>query len=327
MDRIIRIFLRLTLRGLIALGFIMITTYGWAEPLSVNGNQLREQGEIEQNLKNTVVHLSETIGIRNYKYYKNLNLTADYIIAEFKKFGYEVEIMTYEIENKEYKNIIAKKVDEEETKGVIVIGAHYDSCFNPGADDNASGVAGVIELARIFKDKQSEDALRFVAFVNEEPPFFQTDQMGSFVYAKKMKEKGENIKTAIILEMIGFYTDKKNSQRYPPLIGPFYPNKGNFVAVVGNIKSRKIVKNILGPFKEAVNLPIRSLVAPAFIPGINFSDHWSFWKNGFLAVMITDTAYLRNKNYHKETDTAETLDFQKMADVILGLKAFLLDQK
>ncbi|MCH8903224.1 MAG: M28 family peptidase [Bacteroidetes bacterium] len=220
----------------------------------------------------------------------------------------------------------------------IVIGAHYDHLgygshnslyrgdpqIHNGADDNASGVAGLIELARLLKDTPFRHRLKFAAFVNEEPPFFQTDQMGSFVYIQKTKLLGENIKTAIILEMLGYYSEKPFSQKYPLLLGPFYPNKANFIAIVGNFPSKGIVKSLTKGFRQSSKFPVVRLVSPEFIPGVNFSDHWSFWQVGIPAVMVTDTAYLRSQYYHQKTDLLDTLDYQKMAKVVFGLKEAII---
>lgn len=311
---------RIIVKALIVFLFLELTTYGWADSPAAGPDISPEGNRSETNLKNMVIHLSQKIGIRNYKYYQNLNLAAEYILNQFKDMGYSVEVMTYQINDKEYRNVIAEKPSTQQGNGVIIVGAHYDSCFNPGADDNASGVAGILELARLLKGVDTQSRIQFVAFVNEEPPFFKTDYMGSFVYVSRVKEKKEKIKAAIILESIGFYTEKRNSQRYLPLLGFFYPNKGNFIGVVSNFPSRKILKKIVTSFKRTSEFPIESVTAPGGIPGIDFSDHWSFWKNGYPAVMVTDSAFLRNRNYHKQTDLPSTLNYEKMAEVILGLK-------
>lgn len=323
MRNLFRLTLRLLIRGSIILVLLFFTTYGWARTKDVKEFSLQEKQQIQQNLKATVIHLSETIGIRNYQYFENLNTTADYIISTFKRLGYHVEVMEYWVGQQVFRNITAREKKEPDNAGVILVGAHYDSCFNPGADDNASGIAAVLELARLMKDYHGTKSIRFVAFANEEPPFFMTENMGSFVYAKKMKAQGVDIDTVIIFDMLGYYRDEKHSQRYPPLIGLFYPNKGNFLAVVGNFPSGKVVKQIVKSYENAASIPVRSIVAPGFIPGLSFSDHWAFWKHGYRAVMLTDTAYLRNKNYHKQSDLPNTLRYEKIMEVVIGVKAFL----
>ncbi|HBG60938.1 MAG TPA: aminopeptidase [Candidatus Omnitrophica bacterium] len=307
-------------KAIIVYLIIMSTTYGWSkEEMSLS------QSDIKNNLKSVVYDLSENIGTRNYSNYKNLDKAAAYIINKFNSLGYVIEIMEYEINGQIFKNIIAQNPGQSDSDEIYIIGAHYDSCFNPGADDNASGVAGLIELARLLKEEKLSKKIRFVAFVNEEPPYFMTDNMGSRVYTKELKDKKENIKAAIILEMIGYYSDEKNSQRYPPLIGPFFPNKGNYIAVVGNINSRKLLKKVVRNFKSSSEFPVESIVVPGFISGFNFSDHWSFWEEAYPAIMITDTAFHRNKNYHKNSDLPDTLDYSRMSEVVLGLKGSIIE--
>ncbi|MBU0467625.1 MAG: M28 family peptidase [Candidatus Omnitrophica bacterium] len=306
-------------RAIIVYLIIMSTTYGWSKE-----EMSKAHPDIKNNLKSIVYDLSENIGTRNYANYKNLEKTTEFIINKFNSFGYMVKIMEYEVNGQVFKNVIAENPTHVDSDDIYIIGAHYDSCFNPGADDNASGIAGLIELGRLLKEEKLSKRIRFIAFVNEEPPFFMTDNMGSRVYTRQLKDKKENIKAAIILEMIGYYSEEKNSQRYPPLIGPFFPNKGNYIAVVGNINSRKLLKKVVKNFKSSSDFPMESIVVPGFISGFNFSDHWSFWKEDYPAVMITDTAFHRNKNYHKETDLPGTLDYSKMAEVVLGLKGAVI---
>lgn len=305
--------------GLILL-ILSTTLYGW-QSLSKKRIELSEEESLSApRLKNDVRYIAEHIGLRNYAYYSNLEKTAEYIIRKFRELGYDVVIEPYKVGNQIYKNIIAMWPGQNSSDEVMIIGAHYDSCFNPGADDNASGIAGVLELARLLKDQQLNKRIKFIAFTNEEPPFFMTQYMGSRVYARKVKANGEKIEAAIILETIGFYSEKPNSQKYLPLLGPFYPNRANFVAVVGNFHSKDIVSKITSSFKKSSDFSIVKLVSPDFIPGINFSDHWSFWQEGFPAIMVTDTAYLRNPHYHQSSDRVDTLDYEKMALVIHGLK-------
>lgn len=252
-----------------------------------------------------------------------MNEAVKYISEQFALFGYNVEFQDYTVSNRIAKNIIALKPGIKQPQEIIIVGAHYDTCFNPGADDNASGVAGLLELARFMADKEMNRSIKFIAFVNEEPPFFKTEDMGSRVYAKAARRKGENIKAALILEMIGHYSDRLHSQRYPLFFGPFYPNKANFIAVVGNLLSRRIIKNVVLNFRNQARFPIESVVTFSFIQGVDFSDHWSFWKEGYPAVMITDTAFYRSPHYHCGSDTAEKLNYEDMAEVIGGLGAVL----
>jgi len=303
---------------------MFLSTYGWrfwgqAIPTAAQP----QETQLSKRLQTHVYKLSHDIGDRSVYKYDQLNQAADYITEQLKSYGYNVEFQHYTALNKFVKNIIVSKPGETNSKDVIVVGAHYDTCDNPGADDNASAVAGLLELAHTLKNQHTPYTIKFVAFTCEEPPFFKTNQMGSRVYAKAAKEKGENIKAAFILEMIGYYSNQSNTQRYPPLFGFFYPNKGNFISIVGNFKSRRLVKNIVSLFKNHSTFPIESIVTFPFVPGVDFSDNWSFWKAGYPAIMITDTAFYRNPNYHRSTDTHEKLDYTSMAEVIKGLRGAL----
>ncbi len=206
--------------------------------------------------------------------------------------------------------------------GPIVVGAHYDTVpGSPGADDNASGVAVLIELSRIL----SPGGIRFVAFANEELPYSHGEEMGSFVHAKRARERSERITAMFSLEMLGCYSDAPGSQRYPPVIGWFYPDRANFIAFVGDLGARRLVKRSHALFRRHSDFPSQSLAAPAFVPGITRSDHWSFRRHGYPAVMVTDTAFNRYPHYHQPTDTPEKLDYERMARVTLGLAGMLAD--
>jgi len=257
--------------------------------------------------------------------YTKLENTAQYIVKQFASYGYEVAFHEYTVYNKIARNIIVSHTGDTHPEEIILVGAHYDTCFNPGADDNASGIAGLLTLADIIRQKNTNRTIQFVAFVNEEPPFFKTKDMGSRVFAKKARKSGENIKAIIILEMIGYYSHAIHSQRYPPLLGFFYPNKANFICAVGNWQSQKLVKYICSRFRHHTHFPIESYVGPGFVPGVDFSDHWSFWKEGYTAVMITDTAFYRYPHYHSSSDTYEKLDYESMAAVITGLSNVVIE--
>jgi len=320
-------FMKLGIPIIVAILVLMeLTTFGW-RPSRKNMITLSEsEKESAENLKRMVTFLAGEVGTRNYLHDQSLNRAADFLETRFKGLGYETQIVSYEVNGQIFKNIITRthSIPTKESKDIIVIGAHYDSCFNPGADDNASGVAGILELARLLKDVNLSTQIQFVAFTNEEPPFFMTDDMGSLVFARKLKEHNLKVKAAIILEMIGYYSENINSQRYLPLLGLFYPNRGNFIAVVGNFPSAKVTNTLVANFRRHSKFPVESLIAPSFVRGVYFSDHWSFWHEGFPAVMVTDTAFLRNKNYHSPTDLPATLDYEKMARVVHGLKESII---
>ena len=315
---------RLVIFSIIVMCIAKVSTLGWRFFTDSSINLSKNEVETKINLQNIVKHLSHDIGNRNYAAPYQLNQTADFIVESLQNLEYKITIMPYQVNGQTFKNIIAEKETNVDSNECIIIGAHYDTCFNPGADDNASAVAGLLELARLMREENTKTHIKFIAFVNEEPPFFMTENMGSRVYARKAKESGEKIKAAIILEMIGYYSDKRNSQRYLPLMGLFYPNQGNFIAIIGNFSSNHIVSKMLKSWKKHSKFPIEGLVSPSFLPGISYSDHWSFWKERFPAVMITDTAYLRNPNYHQQTDLHDTLDYEKMALVVHTLRASIL---
>jgi len=321
--------INLLIKAAIILVIIFLTTFGWRPVSKYKVVLSGDESASLERLRRIVTFLSEDLGIRNYIHYQNLQEAANFIQRSFEEIGYSVESNPYEINGVTFKNIIAQMPGNKPASGILLIGAHYDSCYNPGADDNASGIAALIELARLLKDVPLTHTLRFAAFVNEEPPFFLTDQMGSSVYVKQLQSKGEPLRAAVILEMLGFYSEKLFSQKYLPLLGPFYPNRANFITIVGNFPSRKIVKDLYQGFKAGSTFPVEKIVAPSSIPGIYYSDHWSFWKAGYPAVMITDTAYLRSPHYHSKTDLPDTIDYPRLAKVIFGFKEAImrLDQQ
>lgn len=207
--------------------------------------------------------------------------------------------------------------------GILVIGAHYDSVAGcPGANDNASGVAAVLELSRLLRGDAGRLAIRFVAFANEEPPFFMTEAMGSRVYARRCRERGEQIAGMFSLETIAYYSNERGSQQYPgpALFQRLYPDTGNFIGFVSNVASRKLLRDAGGEFRRRGAFPSEGVAAPADIPGIGWSDHWAFWQEGYPAVMLTDTAPYRYPHYHQPSDTPDKLDYDSFARVVWGLK-------
>ena len=308
--------------GVIAFVVIKVSASGW-KPSKKSFSGCGGNSELVKMLKAHVYKLAHVIGDRSVYKPDKLNEAADYITEQFKSCGYDVEFQTYTLMAQTVKNIIACKKGKSDE--IIIVGAHYDTCFNPGADDNASAVAGLLELARLMSDKKTGCTIKFIAFVNEEPPFFKTENMGSCVYAKDAKSRKEKIKAVIILEMIGYYSNEPKSQKYPPLFGLFYPDKANFIGVVGNFSSRRLVKETVEGFKKGTEFPIESVVTFSFVPGVDFSDHWSFWREGYPAVMVTDTAFYRYSHYHTYLDTYEKLDYESMAEVVKGLESVLVE--
>ncbi len=267
-------------------------------------------------IKNDLKIITKTTNSRNYINVETLNFVADYIFNELSKNCDTVFFQTYFVNGTEYKNVIGSIGTDNPER--IIVGAHYDVCGNQeGADDNASGVVGVIELSRLLAKEQLKYRIDFVAYSLEEPPFFQTEHMGSNVHAKMLFDSQEKVKGMICLEMIGYFNDEPESQSYPiGILKLFYGNKGDFITVVqkfGNAKFGNQVKRLM---KKQGLLPTKSFKGPLKLPGVDFSDHQSYWKYGYSAVMITNTAFYRNENYHEKTDVLETLDITRMALVI-----------
>jgi Zn-dependent M28 family amino/carboxypeptidase len=232
----------------------------------------------------------------------------------------------YSVNGKSVKNIEAEIRGTERPEENVIVNAHYDSVSgSPGANDNASGVAALLELARNFKDLGPKRTLRFVAFVNEEPPYFQTEEMGSRVYARRSRERGENLVAMISIETIGYYSVAENSQVYPFPFSLFYPCTGNFIGFVGNTSSRTLVRRAIRVFREDTAFPSQGVAAPGWLTGIGWSDQWSFWKEAYPAIMITDTAIFRYPHYHKRSDTPDKIDFDRMTRVVSGISRVLLD--
>jgi len=283
-----------------------------------------DEEKVKENLYRHVEALSVRIGERHLWKENSLREAMEYIDSELRSYGYEVWHLTYPCYGQNVSNLSVEKSGTQ--KGdLIVIGAHYDTVpGTPGADDNASAVAGLLELARLFQMIQPPKTLRFVAFVNEEPPCFGFSNMGSMVYANYLREHRIPVEVMISLEMIGYFREER-IQRFPlPGMELFYPKRGNFIGVVGNIPSRRYVRLLKNGIRKYSLIDARSLTAPEFFGGINLSDNYSFWRHGYRAVMVTDTSFFRNPNYHQETDTIDTLHFERMSEVIKGLFYTLL---
>jgi Iap family predicted aminopeptidase len=290
-----------------------------AAPLSPDEVALREE------LRADVQMLGGEIGERNMWHYPQLNAAADFIENSFSRAGLRPRRDSYNLRGQSCHNI------EAEIRGahpqILLIGAHYDSVFgSPGANDNGTGVAAMLALARRFADKKTEHTLRFVAFVNEEPPYFLSNEMGSFVYAGRCKTRGDQISAMISLETIGYFSDAPHSQTYPtPGLGVFYPKVGNFIGFVGNVGSRALLRRAVALFRKHAKIPSEGAALPAFIPGVSWSDQWSFWQHGYPGIMITDTAPFRYPYYHLASDTPDKLDYDRFALVVSGMEKVIED--
>jgi hypothetical protein len=279
-----------------------------------------EERELAGRLKASVTHLSVEVGERNMDKSWNFASATDDLARDLEKMGYEARRQGYSIGTDVVQNIEAKVAGGRHGDESIVVGAHYDTEHGtPGADDNASGVSAVIELARLFRDKKPDRTVRFVLFANEEAPFAQTEQMGSLVYAKDLVAQGTRVVAMLSLESIGYFSTEPGSQHYPPQLASRYPTTGDFIAIVGNEASRGFCENLTRTVKGSATLPVVGDVLPDSVPEASRSDHWAFWKLGLPAVMVTDTAPFRNPHYHKATDLPDRLDFDRMARVVAAL--------
>jgi len=284
------------------------------ESLSPDEVTLREE------LRADVQKLAGEIGERNMRHYPQLNAAADFIENSFSRAGIHPRRDSYELHGQACHNI------EAEIPGthpeIILIGAHYDSVFgSPGANDNGSGVAATLALARRFAGRKPEHTLRFVAFANEEPPYFLSGEMGSLVYASRCKARGDKISAMISLETIGYFSDAPHSQTYPSrVLGAFYPKVGNFIGFVANVHSRVLLRRVIALFRQHAKIPSEGAALPSFIPGVSWSDQWSFWRNGYSGIMITDTAPFRYPYYHSANDTPDKLDYERFTLVVSGME-------
>jgi Zn-dependent M28 family amino/carboxypeptidase len=265
--------------------------------------------------------LAGRIGERNVWKYAALEQAAHHIAASFRTSGHTLAFQDYAAAGKTVRNIEALLPGPTTPEEIVVVGAHYDSVRgSPGADDNATGVAALLDLARRFAGRPQRRTVRFVAFVNEEPPFFQTPLMGSVVYANAARARGDRIEAMLSLESMGYYSEAPESQSYPAPIALFYPRTGDFIGLVSNISSASLLVRVRAAFSRGTSFPFRSAAAPASIPGIGWSDHGSFWHAGYSAVMVTDTALYRNPWYHTAEDTPDKVSADRLAHVVDGLE-------
>ncbi len=277
-------------------------------------------------MRRDVAKLAVEIGDRSLANYKKLLEAAAFIERSLTGAGYQVGRQIYEVKGRDTVNLDAEIRGSTAPKEIVLIGAHYDSVAGTtGADDNASGTAGLLALARAFAGKHLDRTLRFVAFTNEEPPYFQEEEMGSLHYARRCKERGEQITAMLSLETIGYYSDADESQHYPPPLGLLYPSTGDFIAFIGNRGSERLTRQVTATFRKHAKFPSQWGAMPEEWPGVGWSDHWSFWQQGYPGVMVTDTALYRNPHYHLRSDTPEKLDYQRMARVVAGLEQVLIE--
>ena len=285
-----------------------------------------ETAALHGRLRAHVQKLAGDIGERNLVRHEALDAAAQYVEDSLRAHGLTVHLQHFTVEGRIVRNVEVELLGASRAHELVVVGAHYDSVLgSPGADDNATGVAGLLEVARACASARLPRTLRLVAFVNEEPPFFMGDGMGSLRYARRLREQGRNVTAMLSLETIGYYSDRPGSQQYPFPFRYFYPERGDFVAFVGNTDSRALVRRTVASFRRHAAFPAEGLAAPGWITGVGWSDHWSFWQQGYRAVMVTDTALFRYPHYHAETDTPDQIDFDRLARVVAGLTKVVRD--
>lgn len=293
------------------------------------GKPAGDVAALETRLRRDLGELADGIGERNLFVPKALEQAAVWIETKWKEQGLAPVSYPYQttLDDPDYRNYTKGmtfrnlEVDVAGPKDapLVIVGAHYDTVSCAGADDNGSGVVALLELTRQLKGANLKKRLRCVAFTNEEPPFFDTADMGSLKYAQMAKARGDKIELMVSLETIAYYTQEPGSQRYPFGLGHFYPDRGNFIGVVGNIESRPLVERAGGYLKSACDVPVECASLPGRLPGVFWSDHESFWAIGVPAVMITDTAHFRNPHYHRATDKPGTLDFPALSRLTAGI--------
>ncbi|RKZ36383.1 MAG: aminopeptidase [Gammaproteobacteria bacterium] len=293
---------------------------GALAPLDETGARLRER------LRHHVTELAERIGERNMGRPRALDAARAYIVSTFRELGLEAVERPFQVNSQTVANIEAILGPANSPQPALVVGAHYDSVIgSPGANDNGTGVAALLELARLLRGEALARPLRLVAFVNEEPPYFQTRHMGSRVYADELVSEGVAVMGMLSLETLGYYSDTPGSQQYPFPFGLFYPDTGNFIGFVANLRARALVRRVVASFRRHARFPSEGTAAPAWLPGIGWSDQWSFWRVGIPAVMVTDTAPFRFPQYHTAGDRPQVVDFDRLTRVTLGLRAVLAE--
>ncbi len=318
----------LAILGGVGLGLVLLGVLGWLVMIRMPGKSFRgtaaplsaEEKALRAELVDHVQKLGGEIGERNLARYPQLLAAAQYIEGQLTETGWKLRRDTYRVQGKSCYNLEAELAGQ--SPGIVLIGAHYDSVFgSPGSNDNGSGVAALLALARRFAGTHNERTLRFVAFVNEEPHYFQTSEMGSFVYAGRCRERDDPIEAMISLETIGYYSNEPGSQSYPaPGLGFLYPRTGNFIGFVGNVASRSLLRDAFEAFRQHGQIPSEGGALPGAIPGVGWSDQWSFWQHGYPGIMVTDTAPFRYPHYHAASDTPDKLDYDSMTRVVAGLE-------
>ncbi len=280
-----------------------------------------EQIRVRDGLQKDLERLAGQIGERNTLHPVAYAEAARFVERRLAGAGYAVDRQSYEVKGRPIVNLVAEIKGGGRADEIVVIGAHYDSApGTPGANDNGTGTVALLALADLLRPFAPDRTLRLVAFANEEPPHFQTEAMGSLVYAQECKLRGDRIVAMLALETMGYFDDTPGSQKYPAPFRWFYPDTGNFIAVIGNTDSMTLVKEVVGSFRRHAAFPSEGGAVPDRIEGAGWSDHWAFWQCGYPGVMVTDTAPFRYPHYHLATDTPDKIDYDRLARVVLGLR-------
>lgn len=285
----------------------------------------RDSDAIESRLRLHVDRLAGLIGARTLRKPKTIQATLGYLEGQWSEMGYAIERESYDAAGDEAINLVVEQKGTKRPKDIVLLGAHYDTVSStPGADDNASAVAVLLEVSRLLRTFMGNRTTRYVAFACEEPPYFNLGAMGSQHHARQSRQRGDNIVGMLCLEMVGYYSTEKGSQAIPPKIPKwlhrFFPQQGDFLAAVGNLSSWRLCWNFRRGFKRGTRqMPLFSICLPEKVGEIRLSDNSSFWDQGYPALMLTDTSYLRNPHYHTASDTPETLDYARMTQVTLGV--------
>jgi hypothetical protein len=293
---------------------------GALPPLDGDGRALADE------LRLHVESLAGEVGERNVQRPRGLHAAADRIDDALRAAGLSTARQTVTVAGVPCDNVEAEVAGGDRARDVVIVGAHYDSVpFTTGANDNASGTAAMLTLARVFARRHPRATLRFVAFANEEMPHFQTGTMGSLAYARRCRARGENVVGMLSLETIGYYSDAEGSQKYPWPLGLVYPSAGNFIGFVADRSSKHLLERAIGAFRRTTEFPSEGAALFRAVPGVGWSDHWSFWHEGYPAIMVTDTAPFRYPHYHQASDTPDKLDYGRMARVVAGLERVVSD--
>lgn len=282
-----------------------------------------DQAALADRLRADVDHLAHEIGPRHVDRPEALNAAADWVAHRFEQIGYMVERETYQHDGRELVNIVAELPGRAAPARIVVVGAHYDTVpGSPGANDNGSGVAALLALAEHFHDNPPPATLRFVSFVNEELSRDDPEQIGSYVHARRSRERGDDIVAMMSMDGLGYYDDAENSQRYPTRgIGLIYPTRADFIAFITRTGDAGLVRQAVGAFRQAAAFPSQGAALPSSVGGVGWSDHWSFWQHGYGAFLVTDTLPFRYDAYHTLADLPGALDYDRLARVVEGLQA------